>query len=459
MAIVWGRVAVAVTKSVKIVKKIPQPVTGKHDKLNMLLGAVMALPGLAQATDAGVRDDEVKIDYNHAYYSESDDRMQVDVDQLAVTVPIAGDFELKFNTIRDATSGASPVLYLANPGDAPIQVLQAGASIKDVRNVYDISAGYYGDNNYVSAKIGTSEEDDYKADFISANYVQYLNGKNTSLIFSYAQSSDSVWNVYFAPGSAEFDPFLDPKAVKERDQQDFQFAIDQVLDTNSHIELAISAVTDDGDLSDPYKRVYVQGSGISTPDLYQTAGGTPEKLEAFIRTNYGAIDETVRNALGIFNDARPDSRKQWIYLIRYSRYLSFADAAMHIDYRRSDDDWGAKSETIEAKWSQALPWGIILTPGIRYYSQDNADFYNIVFPTFVGFANTDHSSDYRLAGFGAISYKLAIDKTFMDSLSVRFSYEQYQRDFDLAWDGKSKGDAVDDYSYQLVSLSVGYLFK
>lgn len=432
----------------------------------MLLSATMALPGMtAYAQDAGVRSESVALDYNHAEYKESDNRMQVEVDQFSITVPIASSYELKINAVRDVVSGASPVLYLTgDDADTPVMVKQAGASIKDTRDVLEVSAGYYGANNYLAAKIGQSKEDDYEAKFGGIDYIHYFNSKNTNLLLAYAQSNDEVWNVHFPEGSASFDPFLDPIVVRDRKQQDVMLGVDQILDRNIHLQVSLTLVDLSGDLSDPYKKVYIEDEdGFNIPLRYQSFGGTPEALESYILNDFIpnapfglTLSESLRNAMGVYKDSRPNSRQQNILLFRYSRYFEFADAGLHLDYRYADDDWGATSATIEVKWSQALPWGVIVTPGFRYYSQDSADFYKPVFTTKP--SNNTYSSDYRLAGFGSYSYKLTVDKTFFDQLSLRLSYEYCDRQYDLAWSSSSEGTAVDDYNYDLISLSLGYRF-
>ncbi len=450
----------------KSAKKSAKKRAKKNDKLNVLLSAAMALPGMsAHAQEVGVRSDSVTLDYNHAEYKESDDRMEVEVDQLSITVPIASQFELKANMVKDVISGASPVMYIARPIDIdkPEMVKQAGASIKDERDVLEVAAAYYGSNNYVSTKIGHSEEDDYEANFGGIDYIHYFNNKNTNLLAGYALSDDEAWNVHFSEGSSNFDPFLDKTRVRDRKQQDFMVGVNQVLSKNDHIQISLTSVNASGDLSDPYKKVYIQDQdNFDIPTIYNNIGGTPEALEQFtvqaIEDNplVSEISEEFRNSMGVYADSRPDNRQQNILLLRYSRYFEFADAGMHLDYRYSDDEWGATSATIEAKWSQALPGGVIVTPGIRYYSQDSADFYQ---PIFVSKPSDNYySSDYRLAGFGAYSYKLAIDKTFFEQLSLRVSYEYYEREYDLAWSSSSSGSSVDDYNYDLFSFSLGYRF-
>lgn len=430
------------------------------DAFNVLLSAAVALPGissapLSQAQDT-TRSDDIALSYNHAEYKESGNRMEVDIDQLSITIPIASRYELGINAVRDVTSGASPVIYVANPNERPIAVLQAGASIKDTRDAFDISGSYYGDTFKISSTVGRSEEDDYKAKFAGIEYSHYFNQKNTIFSASYSQSNDDVSNVYFAPNTPSFDPFLDPTVVRKRKQKDIHLSIEQVLSKNSRGQLGIAFINADGSLSDPYKRVFLEGQSvgglsITIPDFFKN-GGTAEQLEDILLNSLGvSTSPALRAQFGFYDDTRPNERKQIALLSSYSHYIGIFDAGLHFDYRYSDDDWGANSHTIDLSWRQALPWGIILTPSIRYYTQDNADFYYITLERLP--ADGFYSSDYRLAGFGANAWKLDIEKTFIDKLTVSASFESYQRKFSEALKESSRGDAIDDYDYDLLSVS------
>ena len=442
----------------------------KSEKLKILLSAAMALPGMplvvspAAAQDAGLPPERVTVDYLHANYQESDERMEIEVDHLSITVPIAGRFSVGASFIQDRISGASPVFYLATPNDdVPVMVKQAGASIQDTRDVVELSAAWFGAEQKVAANLGRSKEDDYLSNFVGIDYQRYFNRKNTTLIVGFAHSEDEVWSVYFPPGSSSFDPFLDNSGKGKRRQDNLQIGVEQLLDQNSRLLLSLTSVNSRGDLSDPYKKVYVQDadqSPILIPDLYESFGGTPEDLEEFILNifeTFGVLPTPeLRQTLGVFDDNRPDQRQQAMLLARYSRYIEFADAGLHLDYRYVDDEWEARSMTLEASWKQALPAGFLLTPSVRYYSQDSADFYRMVYAE--ERADGLYSSDYRLAGFGALSWKLSLEKTLWDRLALRASYERYQRKYDMAWSSSSRGSEVDDYRFESITFSLGYGF-
>jgi hypothetical protein len=97
------------------------------------------------------------------------------------------------------------------------------------------------------------------------------------------------------------------------------------------------------------------------------------------------------------------------------------------------DDWGINSHTIEVAWYQALFDAIRLIPGIRYYSQSQAEFYA---PYYVAPRNDGlYSSDYRLSPFGALSWRIKAETRFQTwniDWSATVGYERYTSSGDLA---------------------------
>ena len=74
---------------------------------------------------------------------------------------------------------------------------------------------------------------------------------------------------------------------------------------------------------------------------------------------------------------------------------------------------------------QALPYGITVTPGVRYTSQSAADFYRgPPFPR--GYVRGGlYSADTRLAAFGAVTPGIAIREELADGWSVDLKLEAY----------------------------------
>jgi hypothetical protein len=439
----------AATASERAVVAVSRPSGGPA---SALLGAALALPGMAPGAQPGYRSEELAVSYHHAGYRESGDRMEVDVDQLSVTAPIGERFEGKLNLIQDVTSGASPTLNGASLLGKPFQMLQSGASIRDTREVIDASLGYYGEQRYASVRAGRSREDDYISNFGSVEYRSSLAEDNIGLTLSAAVEDDEAWN------SAKEDSLLTPPH-EDRRKYDFLLGINRLLDKNSLIEANLTYSHSTGDLSDPYKKVYVSSRDpLRIVPLFGSAlgGGSTGGFVEFLPFELTAAPSRLINRIGIYDDTRPAERDQWIALVRYSRYLDGSDSAVHMDYRLALDDWGTDSHTLELRWNKDLGRGWLLSTGLRYYSQHSADFYRVSFDRLP--SSGLMSSDYRLAGFGAASAEIGLAKTLMDGrLTLRLNYERYERRKALEL-GDSRGDELDNYSADLLGVTIEGVF-
>lgn len=439
----------------------------RTDTLSAFVTAAMALPGIsAQAADLGYLSDKAKVSVNHAKYTESGNRMSVEIDQLSLSAPVGDHYEIGFKAVKDVTSGASPVVNLLDGQGNPQLLLQSGASIEDTRKVYEGSIGYYGKNNYIGFGIGNSKEDDYEAKYANIDYRHSFRQKTTNVTLSAAHSNDDVWNTYNP--SVLLD---DPPVFNKRYKNEWMIGLSQILNKNTTVQFNFTHAHSFGSLSDPYKKAYVVNQGVT--DFrgavnidrvinflidnnvleFLNQSGISKFLNDSRWINVPALSQSV---LGITKERRPSQRDQWIGVMRLSQYLPSTDSALHLDYRYVHDEWEANSHTVDLKWNKDLGKGWMIAPSVRYYSQNNAYFYDLFFERIP--SDRVFSSDYRLAGFGAISTKLALSKTFAEDFTLRLNYEIYDRQFDYQLDDSSKGDALDDYKAKIFSISLDALF-
>ena len=94
-----------------------------------------------------------------------------------------------------------------------------------------------------------------------------------------------------------------------------------------------------------------------------------------------------------------------------------------------------------------------ITPSVRYYSQNEAEFFKLFYPVNPG-ATADVSSDYRLSSYGALSFGLKGEYVFQ----TRFTGDLDMRAV-MAWDRYTSSGAlahvnVDEEHPGLVSYSV-----
>lgn len=307
------------------------------------------------------------VDYRHTHYDEiplpldklafgDPRRYEIDSHQFRIVKNLDETFGLELGYLHEAMSGSSP--WYVEPGpDGPLQVM-SGATIRERRNQVDLSITRRGKGLTQRGALGYSRENDYRA-----LYGSYSGQK---------ESADGMRT--FAWGASYSDDQLTPTdaflygriPLASRDSISGSISITQILNRNAVVQSGISLTRQSGYLSDPYKLVW--------------------------------IDEDV------LQDSRPEKRLMIAWTTRFRQYLERSRAALTVDYRYFGDDWSIVAHTLDAAWRQPLGSYWEITPSLRYYSQRSPDFYAVYF--LVQPEDGYWSSDYRLATYGALSYRL-----------------------------------------------------
>jgi hypothetical protein len=377
--------------------------SGRSPVLRALTSGTLALPGIAGDAFAEGPPPEVRSQYTYSHYSEDDidaskvtpgstrSRYEIDVHQLRFDAPIGDRFDAGVEIAYETMSGATPWYVVPGPSGEPLQVM-TGATIEEQRTDITLSGNYYLDQGRAGAKAGVSVENDYLAISGGVEGERNFNEDNTSLTGGVGFSVDEI-----TPTDAD----LYPTRPESEDKQSVSvFAgLAHVLGRSSVLQSTLSYQYAQGFLSDPYKQAFVAGTPLG--------------------------------------DSRPDQRNQISWLTRYRH-----------------SDWGINSHTIEVAWYQALFDAIRLIPGIRYYSQSQADFYA---PYYVAPRNDGlYSSDYRLSPFGALSWRIKAETRFQTwniDWSATVGYERYTSSGDLAL-GDVKVENPGLVSFNLVSIGL-----
>lgn len=528
-------------------------VLNRKTTLQALTSAALVLPGLILPSAQGASTDSVSFQYNRYQEGKRDlinvnsnlDPIKVDVVHGSGNFTFRDRVKFSFSYTQDTWSGATPVTtapLVANGNrpilkDSPDGVITVGASplvntqvlldqnlnplsltpqsgqIVDPRTVLILSSaspetrnqanfglGYEWDEAAINAGGGFSLENDYESVYGNINGRLDFNQKLTSLKFGAGYTSSEV--------SAILDPDLLPYLTRtaylnqiERrsgseilrgDRQDWtgNLGLTQVLGKNSLIDANIGYTHSSGFMENPYKVmtvIFVNPDNISPDPTIPINGDARALLEQ-----------------------RPDRRNQLALGSKYVQYISPLDAALHLNYRFSFDDWGINAHTFEADWVQPLGKGWTITPRIRYYSQDSADFYqpylisnqafrrpaidasgrqiwfdgnnhnqqffrngnsnffdadgNLVDatelnlqPQLVSFDASklpgNFSSDHRLSGFGSLSGGVIINKKFAKGVELEAAFEYYTRAsaFKLGGNGHS---SFADFDYYIANGAI-----
>ena len=407
-----------------------------HEKsavLTCLSLAAMALPGLMPVAEAGRVEETYNAEFQYGHYEESSERMLVDIFDVALSAPIGKTMTGSLSLVRDTMSGASPIYNRRANGQA-VQVLSGasrnantsdcGESICDQRDGITGGLTYFFDNSSLGIGGGFSQERDYTSRYVNTNFSLDLNKKLTTVNLSASLAFDEINPTEISGG---FLRNRDCGELCSKTGQQYLVGVSQIIDKDSLVQSNLTFAYNTGYLSDPYKKVAFFSGDIFT-DLR--------------------------------NDTRPREKFQWAWLTQYVRHFGdLNNAALHVDYRYTTDDWGINTHTTEFSWHQPIAAGWQVIPRFRYYSQDQADFYHDVASDR---SATFYSSDYRLAGFGTLSGGLKFSKSItglkgLHEGKFQLGAEFYDHSASYEIGGNRLGDFA-DFSYYLFTASFNLKF-
>lgn len=439
-------------------KKPDSPQSG----LAALTAAALALPGMAVAEGIDLRPD-VGIDSSYSNYQESNGRMSIQAFQNDASLQWGEKASFRVNTTLDyigggsnpmnlsQKGGASPVFYwgknnyygkrygdmeLSQATHGPYQGQSGG--IHDQRLSVDGTLNVKLDDLTLGVGGGNSTEWDYISNFFNLDARWDINQKMTTLAAGFGYASDTVWADGGNQGQIHQQYTNGQSIGGDKNTYQGLLGLTQVLDKSSLLQLNLTVSNSSGFLSDPYKSVWV--NNIPGTNWFNPVNTFCRQSQPFsFQANLCA-------------DNRPGARTQSAVLMRYVRNFAELDAAaLHLDYRFYSDTWNIDSHTFEASWLQPLPFDLMLTPHVRYFTQRSAYFYQGVYdsPTADGL----YSSDYRLASFGAISGGVRLNKHVLENFQIGAGVDIYQRTHGMGFMGGT-GSAVDNYSFTLYSINL-----
>jgi len=487
--------------------------TSSKATLLALSGAALALPGVD--LHAGVPASQSQMTSQFGLYEEEGGRMEAQVYHGEFVVPINDSFELTFSFDQDTYVGATPYYSKpAGSSDAitaasnidplslalstvlgsprfnelllgintdiasgalsgvpgifdparqefvrteiikrlietpspdysqPVQVIAAHPL--ESRNMPILGANFYWGPVTLGLSGGYSIEDDFNSTFGSGNVSWELNNKLTTLSVGFSLSNNDIVREAIRPGgphdhsTGELEDFEASNKYRT-----FNLGLSQILTKNTLFHLNGSYTRQRGYLSNPYKLVNITGE--ITPEEYNKVG--------FIdgADDWSSVTDLEVAGFELFRDVRPEKRDIWTISTGINQYIPSLDASLHLDYRFFFDDWDINSHTFEFAWYQSLPFGITVTPNIRYYSQSGADFFAPFFraPRQDG----NYSSDYRLSSYGVLSGGLSAGIEFAKGIKLDTSFEYSTHRGSLKLGGGGIGNYADLDSY-LISASL-----
>ncbi len=393
--------------------------------------------------------------------------------------------------------------YRYTPNNQLVHTLSMASP--EVRKQGDFKLSYEWDEAALDIGGGISVEDDYESRFGNLNTRWDFNQKQTTLNAGLIYTHSSIQSIldhdawpYFHQDK-DYDnltilPEKGSTHLVTGTKQDWsvQLGLTQILSKNALLETSLGYTRSTGYMENPYKAVYV---GFIDPTQQDPDLSCPAAAK-------GLFCATVNSLM----EQRPDERNQWTGGLRYVQHIVPLDAAMHLGYRVFSDDWGITSHTFDADWVQPLGQGWTVTPRVRYYSQDAADFYTPYLTSNQGFFNNviddqgrqvmfddngkdyfydpiteqyfdeqnnnvteiinngelsvsnkqelydrkklprHFSSDHRLSGYGALSGGVTLSKQFAKGVTLDLDFEYYTHQGGLKIGGGGEG-AYADFEY------------
>jgi len=314
----------------------------------------------------------------------------------AQSIPDEGIFSVRYLDYRDWQSGGdrmrveSPSLFVMKPfggawvaegslvydgmsGASPrmYNVLSgaSGLGVTDYRTAGDAKLTRYFDRYAIGVGIAGSSERDYLSRAGSVDVRWWTEDRNTTFAFSFAGTSDKI------------NPVNEIVVDEKKHALDFLVGITQAINANAVVQSNLTYSRGHGYYDDPYKSF----------------------------------------------DDRPDHRRIVAWLTRWNQAFPERDAALRLAFRVLNDSFGSTSYMTEAYWVQGLPNGFTVTPGLRYYTQSAADFYqDPPFPNGLVIGEP-YTTDSRLSAFGAFTPSLKVAKSFADGWTADFRVDFYRQ--------------------------------
>ncbi|MGO9513370.1 MAG: DUF3570 domain-containing protein [Steroidobacteraceae bacterium] len=293
--------------------------------VHRLLGRIAVVTALllVRATCADVLPDD-RADLFYSKYSGGG--MDITGESVLVRKKFTEDFALEASYFVDKVSGAS------------IDVLSQASQIKDERKQKSGTAEYVHDKTTYTLSFINSVERDYKSDTTSFSLKQDMFGDLTTLTLGYSHTDDTVGE---NDGTA-FVPVI--VWLGHAQSQSYNVGLSQILTKNWISGLNVNVITDDGYLANPYR-------------------------------SYRYLDPTNAKGYSLASQIYPDTRTSTAVQGQVKYYLPYR-AAVTGSYRYFTDTWGIRGNTYELDYTHPLANIWILEGRVRFYKQNNADFYS-----------------------------------------------------------------------------------
>jgi hypothetical protein len=299
------------------------------------------------------------------------------------------------------------VTYTADlvSGASPRYHSAALTEMEDDRYAIDVQVSRYFPKGVLSASTSYSSESDYESRSYALQGSLSTEDKNTT----------------FTIGAGYTDDSINPSNLKVVDEKKHVFTgllgVTRVLSKQDIVQLNFGYSSGSGYYSDPYK-------------------------------DY---------------DNRPDDRNSVTVLGRWNHHFNGIDGTARMSYRYYSDSFGIRAHTLGLEYVQPLMHGWTVTPLLRLYSQNEADFYlatNPAAPAEPTIPPVDavfYTEDQRMGAFGAVTLGLKVSKQLSPDWLVDVKYEHYEQRSGWSLAGE-EDPGLADFSARSIQLGISRFF-
>jgi hypothetical protein len=219
---------------------------------------------------------------------------------------------------------------------ASIDVQVSGASeYKEERDQYSLGFEYLRGKTTYNLNYTNSSENDYDAQTTSFGISQDLFGDLTTISMGFSRGSDTVGNS------------TDRTFEQDIDRWSYRVGVSQILTKSLITSLNLEVITDEGFLNNPYR-------------------------------SYRFVNPADNRLFVLAQEVYPRTRTSNAVALNGRYFLPYR-AAVYGGYRFFTDTWGIRADTFELGYVQPVKQQWTFETRVRYYRQNNADFYADIF--------------------------------------------------------------------------------
>jgi hypothetical protein len=316
---------------------------------SMVAGAALALP---LVSSAGVLPDDRADALYHRYEGGG---VTIQGPSVLVRKKMAEKYAVTANYYQDMITSAS------------IDVEVSGASqYKEERDQYSLGFEYLRGKTTYNLSYTNSEENDYEAQTASFGLSQDLFGDLTTISMGFSRGADKVRNS------------TDPSFERDIDRWSYRVGVSQILTKSFIAAMNLEVITDEGFLNNPYR-------------------------------SYRYIDPNDNRRFILAQEIYPRTRTSNAVALNGRYFLPYR-AVVYGGYRFFTDTWRIRADTFELGYIHPIKQQWTLEARVRYYQQDNAEFYSDLF----GRVNQQNfmARDKELSTFNSMAFRIGASYEF-----------------------------------------------